>query len=276
MRFLILATLLIGGCAPAKSTPVAGPAGRVVSLAPSLTECVFAVGAGEKLVGVTDRCDFPPAAKSLPVVGGFGPRATGVEPILAAKPDLVLTIASFHQGVTDQVAAAGVRVLAFEPKTFADIADMLREVGAATGHAAEGERLAAEIESAVRAGPAQFERRPKVLVVVGTDPLYCAGPGTFLGQMVALAGGENVLDAKLGDYPQLGDEAILRLAPDAILLPDSMGAGSVESLQRRPGWSGLPAVKNGRVVTVPGDVVSRPGPRVLEGLAAVRATLGAE
>lgn len=264
---------MVVGCAPANPTPRAGPATRVVSLAPSLTEIVYAVGAGDKLVGVTDRCDYPPAAKSLPKVGGSGPRMMGVEAILAAKPDLVLTIESFHKGVTERVAAAGVKVLGFEPKTFGDIAAMLREIGAATGHAAGGDKLAAEIEAAVKAGPAVLESRPKVLIVVGTDPLYCAGPNTFIGQMVALAGGENVLDASLGDYPQVGDEAILGRAPDVILLPDSMGAGSAESLKRRPGWSGLPAVKRGRVVALPGDVVSRPGPRVLEGLAAVRGAL---
>ena len=273
MRLFWLAPLIIVGCAPANPTPGTGPPARVVSLAPSLTECVFAVGAGDRLVGVTDRCDYPPAALSLPKIGGFGPRMMGVESILAAKPDLVLTIASFHGGVTEQVARAGVKVMAFEPKTFADIAAMLREIGGATGHAAEGEKLAAEIETAVAAGPPPREQKPKVLIVVGTDPLYCAGPGTFLGQMVALAGGENVLAAGLGDYPQVGDEAILERRPDVILLPDNMGAGSVDSLKRRPGWSGLPAVKSGRVVALPGDLVSRPGPRILEALAAVRRAL---
>ena len=276
MRLTPFFILLVVGCTPKSPAPAPnpGPATRVVSLAPALTEAVFAVGAGDQLVGVTNECDYPPAAKALPKVGGFGPRMLGAEAILATNPDLVLTIASYHKEVTDQVAGTGVRVVAFEPKTFADIAAMLRQIGQATGHAAEGEKLAAKIEAEVNRGPTPVPgQRPKVLIVVGTDPLYCAGPGTFLGQMVTLAGGENVLGASLGDYPQVGDEAILTRPPDVILLPDNMGLKPVESLKRRPGWSDLPAVKNGRVEVLPGDVVSRPGPRVLEGLAAVRGAL---
>lgn len=276
MRLLLTAALLSLGCAPAARPPMTPvPPARIVSLAPALTEAVFALGASDRLVGVTTECDYPPGAKAIAKVGGFGPRELGAEGVLAARPDLVLTMASFHKGVTDQVAGAGVRVLEYDPKTLGEVAAMLRDIGAATGRAAEGDRLAAAIEAEVsRPAAPPAGARPKVLIVVGTDPLYCAGPGTLLGQMVQLSGGDNVLDATLGDYPRLSDEAILGRAPDVILLPDSMGVAPAAALAERPGWAGLPAVQSGRVVALPGDVVSRPGPRVSEGLAAVRAALG--
>lgn len=270
----VLAAALVG-CQAKPPAPAPGPAERVVSIAPAMTEILFAVGAGDKVVGVTDVCDYPAEARNRTKVGGFAPHALGPEHILLQKPDLLLTAGGFQSKIADAVAGHGVRTYGPEPKSLADVAATVREVGRLTGCDAKAEGVAAGIEKAVadaRARP-KPAAPPRVLVVVGTTPLICAGPKTFLGEMVDLAGSVNVLADVPGDYPQVNDEQILLRAPDVILLPDNMGAGTAEALARRPGWDTLPAVKLGRVRTVPGDVVSRPGPRVVEGIAAVAAAV---
>ncbi len=272
----LLAAAFVGCRAePPAPTGTTGPARRVVSVAPAMTEILFAVGAGDKVVGVTDLCDYPPEAKDCSKVGGFAPNALGTELILIQKPDLLLTAGGFQSRIADAVAGHGVRVYGPDPKSLADVAATVREVGRLTGCDAKAEQVAAGIDKAVsdarnKPKPATA---PRVLVVVGTTPLVCAGPLTFLGEMVDLAGGVNVLADVPGDYPPMNDEQILLRAPDVILLPDNMGAGTAEALAKRPGWDRLPAVKLGRVRTVPGDVVSRPGPRVVEGMAAVAAAV---
>ncbi len=257
---------------------VVGRPERIVSTAPAMTEILFAVGAGPRVVGVTTQDDFPPDVAGIAKVGGFGPNVLKLEVVLGLRPDLVVSAGGFMQPTVDALAKTGVPVYAAEPATFAALAQTIRDLGTLTDCAAEAGGVATGLTSRVRAVAARAEGRagpkPTVLVVIDADRLIVAGPPTFLGQMVALAGGANALagtEVEGKHYPAISDELVLRAQPTFILVPGGTGAAAV--LARRPGWHTLDAVTAGRVRPVPESLVSRPGPRLVDGLEAVAAVL---
>ncbi len=292
LLFAAVALATIAGCKkPKPATPaseltltdpsgqvvsLARPAARVVSLAPSFTEILYAIGADAELVGVTNLCDAPAAAKSKPSVGGFGPKALGTEPILERRPDLVVAVGAYQAPVLDQLKSLGTPVYAAELNRMADVTRVMRDLGQLTGKKVSAEVAVASFEAdlaKVDRLPG-LQQRPRVLFVVGTNPFLVAGRSSLVGDVLDRAGGDNVLgDDEKRAYVQLGDEAVLRMQPDYILVPDNMGVEPVETLSRRPGWAQLRAVSGGRVRTVPGDLVSRAGPRLPLGCANVRAVL---
>lgn len=236
---------------------------RVVSVTPATTEAVFAIGAGHLLVGRTDHCDFPPEASALPSIGGFS--TPSLEAVLSLRPTLVVGAQGPAGRALDEgLRAAGVETYQPRTETVAEIAAMLRGLGdrlAAPG----GERAAAEIEARRAEVEAHARGRPRVraLFVFEPEPLIAAGPGSYPDELLAIAGGENVINAG-GAYPKIGVEALLRLAPDVVLDGSGpMGAGN--RLRGAPGLRDLAAVRAGKVRTLDARVL-RPGPRVAEGL----------
>ncbi len=251
---------------------------RIVSTAPAMTEILFAIGAGPRVVGVTTQDDFPPEVVGITTVGGFSPKLLKLEVVLGLRPDLVVSAGGFMQPTVDALAKTGVPVYAAEPATFAALAQTIRDLGTLTDCAARADEVAARLLDRVQAVARRAETRsgpkPGVLVVLDADRLIVAGPGTFLGQMVTLAGGTNALagtPVAAIDYPPISDELVLRAQPTFVLVPG--GAGAAEALAKRPGWHTLDAVRAGRVRPVPESLVSRPGPRLVDGLEAVEAVL---
>jgi iron complex transport system substrate-binding protein len=251
---------------------------RIVSLAPAVTETLFAVGAGPRVVAVTTMDTYPAEVKRLPKVGGFSPETISTEAILAQGPDLVLAGGAFQEPVVEAVSKLGQAVVVIDPTTLAEVVDSIALVGRATGQEAEAAGVVADFRrrlGAVRRRSAKVppEDRPKVLYVLWDDPLLTAGPRTFVGQMIAAAGGVNLFGESGGAYPQVSDEAVLTRDPDLILAPDKGAEGLHVRLGKRPGWGRLTAVRAGRIVTVPEELLSRPGPRLIEGLEAIEAVL---
>lgn len=267
---------LLGGCsrrdAPPPSTAaisitddvgravrLAGPARRVVSLAPSHTELVFALGAGDRLVGRTPACDFPPAAAAVPPVGNLFPPA--YERIVGATPDLVL-MTDGSVDVRHRLEKQGLVVAVVHPRTLADVAGAMRTIGALLG--VEAAPVAARFEAALaeasRPGGADA---PGVFYEIGFDPLYGAGREGFVGDLIRRAGGQSPLP---GEWPALSTEQLVAADPALIVVGSAARAEAIRA--RAPaGWSAIAAVKAGRVVAVPDpDLFVRPGPRVVEGL----------
>lgn len=261
------------GAVPALHAEGAAPVPRrIVSLAPSLTEIAFVVGAGPQVVGVTDYCDYPPEAASRSRIGGF--TTPSVERILALRPDLVLAT---HDGnAPDAVHALmslGIAVYVANDSTLEEVSTTIAEVGARTGHAPEGEEEAARFRRAVR----EIERRvsglpvPSVLFAYSSgNPLIAAGPGSFAHDLIVHAGGRNILADTATTYPHVSYELVLDRAPDVILTESWMSTTEgVDDSDVRAAWSrwdSLPAVKSGRVHLLDAAIVDRPSPRLVEGL----------
>lgn len=241
---------------------------RIVSLLPSNTEILFAVGAGPQVVGVTSYCNYPPEASSRPQIGGITNQAISVETIISLEPDLVLASGSQNE-IIPILAETGLVVLALEPATFEDIQANILLVGQVTGHAGQAgkivedmRRRAKAVQAKVAAIPA--DERPTVFYEVWDEPLMTAGPRTYIGQMIDLAGGRNIFAGIEEDWPQVSAELIVDRNPAVILGPASHAeALAVEQIVSRPGWSSIAAVQNNRIYLLDSDMVSRPGPRLI-------------
>ncbi|WP_394824311.1 ABC transporter substrate-binding protein [Pendulispora albinea] len=258
----------------AKIDAAARVAKRVVSLSPSTTEALFAIGAKDVVVGRSRYCDFPPEALALPQVGGYAD--PNFEAVLALKPDLVVG-GRGPAGVQllDRLVAFGTEGYFPETESFAQIDAMLLGMGNRTGHTKEAEALIARMharEAEVRAAVAG-RPRPRVLIVFGLEPIVVGGPKSFSNEMIDHAEGDNaVRDGAV--YPTLGMEQILALDPDVVVNAAVAGSHGHQRITRdAPGWSELRAVKGGRVVPIVDDSVLRPGPRVIEGVAVLARAL---
>lgn len=236
------------------------PARRIVSLAPSHTEIIFAIGAGDRLVGRTPACDFPPAALAVAPIGDLFPPA--YERILGAAPDLVL-MTEGSLDVRHRLEKQGLTVAVLHPRTLAEVAGAMRRIGVLAG--VDAEPVAARFEAALAAASrAVGPDAPRVFYEVGFEPLYGAGPASFVGDLIRRAGGRNALDE--GEWPRLETEQLIAADPTVIVVGNARRRDAI--LADPPaGWATLRAVGDRRVIAVPdADLFVRPGPRVVDGL----------
>jgi iron complex transport system substrate-binding protein len=253
---------------------VAVPEGplRVVSLAPSLTEIVFALDRGDWLVGDTEFCDYPPAARSKPKVGG--PVTPNLERIVQLRPSLVLITAEGNPLQTvARLTQLGLSVFAVKPESYAGILASIQMLGRVLQAEAAAAVLVRNIQDRSTAvqRAVQGRPRPRVLYLVWADPLVAAGPATFVNDLLEMAGGENVVQERSVPYPHLGWEEVVGRAPEVILVADhrdqdrpAASKGALRTTWSK--WQSVPAVRSGRILELPGDTILRPGPRVVDGL----------
>ena len=251
----------------APSDPAA-PARRVVSLSPSTTEAMAAIGARGALVGRSRYCDYPPDVKDLPQVGGYAD--PNLEAILALTPDLVVGARGpAGPPLEASLKSHGATTFFPETETFAQIDAMILGLGDRTGHTAGARAAVAAIharEEAVAKAVAG-RPRPRVLLVFGLEPIVVAGPGSFADEMIARAGGDNAVKEGTA-YPVLGVERVVVLDPDVVVNAAIAEAHGHERIQRdTPGWKELRAVREGRVAPLTDESVLRPGPRVGDAVA---------
>lgn len=248
------------------------PAQRIVSLAPSNVEILYALGAGGQVVGRDEFTNYPLEALSLPSVGGsFGQYSSEV--IVDLKPDLVLAAEINTPEQVQALQDLGLTVFYLSnPTDLEGMFQNLMVVGKLTGRESEAEslvaslseRAAAAIETASRAS-----ERPVVFYELdSTDPAapYTAGPGTFIDLLINLAGGQNAAGGVSSPWVQLSVEELLVINPDIILLGDAAYGVTVESVHERTGWDAIEAVQSGKIYPFDDDLASRPGPRLVDGL----------
>lgn len=241
---------------------LAYPPQRIVSMAPNLTETLFAVGAGSQVVGVTKFCDYPAEAKALPNIGGF----TDVSPeaVLALRPDLVFATADTSTRKRFEIIeASGQPTYAVFPKNLEDIRKMVRCVGEITGHVEQARELAVDMEhrqEAVRDRVAG-QRAPRTLIVLQVQPLIAAGPDTFLDELVSAAGGQNIAHDAPVSWPRLDREWVITQDPEVVLTTFVEGVDELEKVLQ-----GTSAARHGRVHALEPAWVERPGPRIVDGL----------
>lgn len=246
------------------------PAQRVVSLTPANTEIVFALGAGEKLVGVTTYCDYPEEAKAKDKVGSI--TEVDLEAVVRLAPDLVLAGSLTPRDVVERIASLGYPVVVLDAKSIAGVLENIRKVALLLGKEEEGNTLVASMEKVIAAISEKVSgipenSRPRVFHVIWHDPLWTAGKNTFIHEFITLAGGRNVAE-DLEGYVTLDLEELIRRNPDIITVVSTHGGENFpyEFITSDPRLKSLKAVREGKVFVVDSDIVSRPGPRVVEAL----------
>jgi iron complex transport system substrate-binding protein len=247
------------------------PATRVVSLAANVTEILFALDAGETLVGVDVYSDWPEAARHIPRVGNeYEP---SVEKIVALRPDVVITATTANRRETaDALERLGVPVYVTRVEGLASVSRGIVDLGRLVGREAQGRALAARLEAGLDEVRAHAARSPRVpaLIVVWSEPLFVVGPGTYAADILAAAGGENIAADGGAGFPKYALELVLRRAPEVLVI----GSHRADDPHRDPfaywrRFSSLPAVRSGRLYTIDGDFLFRPGPRLVDGARAL-------
>lgn len=264
-----------------REVKLASPAQKVVSMAPSNTEILFAVGAGSQVVGRDKPSDYPDAAKSITDIGSTY-EALNTELILSLKPDLVLAAEINTPEQVKALEALGLTVYYLKnPTTLEELYGNMKIVAQLTGHESEAATAIDALKARVAAVDAKIAvaaAKPTVFYEIdATDPAkpYTAGKGTFIDLLIQRAGGDNIA-AKIDGYPQMSLEQVVAADPAFIILGDSAYGITPESVAARPGWGKLSAVTSKQILPFDDNLVSRPGPRLVDGLEALAKLLHPE
>ncbi len=269
-----------GGGKAGAGRPAEGAALRVLSLSPNVTEILFRLGLDEEIAGVTDFCRFPAAAAGKPKVGAL--LNQDLERMFALEPTLVIALPA-HGTLPEQMAARGIRTLVVRNDTVEDVFESIESIGEATGRAREAVALVDSLRgaiAAVRGDPPA--RRWRTMIVVSRTPgtvrdVFVAGRGTYLGELLATAGGTNVFEDALAKYPEPGAEEVLHRNPELIIEVVPLGKDArAETGLARAAWGTLPgldAAARGNVYSIAGDHLLVPGPRLGEALADIARVL---
>ena len=247
---------------------------RIVSLAPSNTELLFAAGAGDRVVGVTEYCDHPPEAARKTKIGGFS--NPSLEQIVALQPDLVLAARFNPLDVLEGLRRLDIPVFALAPKTLEEVLQTLRQIGRLSGQEEAAQKSEAALRARVEAVRKTVEdlsasARLRVLWGQLKAPMYTAGPGSFIDDLIRLAGGINIAADAGSGWPQIGLETLVDRNPQAIVV--SSGREQIEKdlvrLRQTSGWKTVDAIESGRVYHLDLNLLGRPGPRLVDGLEAL-------
>lgn len=251
------------------------PARRVVSLAPSCTESLLAIGAGDRLVGVEEHSELPLELGAVPRVGGF--KHVDVDRVTTLAPDLIVAASLHAVSLVRQLGAASERIFVAQPRTLDTIVTGMARLAALIGVARQAatviasarERIASVVARTLRGGP-----RP--LVYVELSPRgHTGGPQSFLDDLVAKAGGVNLGGVARAEWPVIPAAVVRRLDPEIIVIAEYPGSATAATLAAREGWDGIAAVKAGCVFAFPPIAIKRPGPGVLDGLERLAELIGA-
>jgi iron complex transport system substrate-binding protein len=244
---------------------------RIVSLAPNLTEILFALGLRERIVAVSNGSNYPPEAANKKRIGTFWQPSTEV--IIASKPDLVISL-SFEQqkSVADSLKRLRFKVLSLRIEKIEELLSAIQKIGSATGYEQRAEQLVRNISNKLNDLQLKLgsTNKVKVLWVVQVEPLRVAGRNTFINELIELAGGENAIGPTVQQYPPIGTEELLACGAETII-QSAMGTGNIPAQQQVAEmfwskWASLPAVKNNRIYIVESDTVLRLGPRICQGI----------
>jgi iron complex transport system substrate-binding protein len=243
--------------------------GRIVSMAPNLTEILFALGLDERIVGVTIDSNYPAAAVEKPRVGDFW--KVDIEAVMASRPDLVFTLGFEQQkNLASRLGRIGYECMPVNIEKIEDMYEAMRQIGSATGSEAQAEELIVQLQDKISEVGVLLEGKEpvKVLWVVQREPLRVAGRDTFVNEIIELAGGENAVGLTVHEYPPVGAEEVITCGAEVIIEPAMVKGDLAAQLESAKGYYGryenLPAAKEGRIYVIDGDIVSRLGPRLYE------------
>ena len=253
---------------------LATPPKRIVSLAPSVTEMLFAIGAGDRVVGVTDFCDYPPEALQKPKLGYAHPN---LESLMALVPDLVIAPKEYVKpDVIAKLEQLKIPVFVLAATAVEDIFGHLQTLGRMLDRSVAANDIVLELRRQMADIKARMQSVPpvRVLYVLNSQPLITVGPGSYIDQLIGMAGGVNVAAQSASPYPRLSMEVVLQQDPEVLLFPVGRAEGISESEQQTwQRWATLTAVRQGRLHQISADLVNRPGPRIVDALGQLTAIL---
>lgn len=264
---LILTLLFVP---PGTAGPEANPSLRIVSLTPATTEILFALGLDEEIVGVSSFCNYPPAATKKEKVGTFS--QANIEKIISLKPDMIFCTGLEQAPMVTELKQLKLRVYVSDPNNIKELFVSILEIGRLTGRQDLAEKLVKSMKTTIEDIAAQLQSKagnpkPKVYVEFWHDPVMSAGQGSFIDELIGLAGGINIAHNMPRPYSFFSAEQVLKQDPDIIFLAYMAGDNPKSMLESRLGWYNIKAVKTGRVYNdVNPDIILRPGPRLAEGL----------
>jgi iron complex transport system substrate-binding protein len=245
----------------------AKPPERVVSLAPSITEMLFALGLDEQIVAVTNFCNYPPAALAKPKIGYTHPN---LESLIAFRPDMVAAPSEFLRAdVLPKLDELKIPVLILQPRSLEDVLSHIHLLGRIFERSAAADAVTRRMRQRFEqiALALQAANQVRVLYVLNSEPLITVGPESYIHQLIGLAHGSNIAGAASGAYPRLSMETVLEKDPEVLIFPVGSAEGVPEHEQRTwSQWTSVSAVQHGRLHVVSSDALNRPGPRVVEGL----------
>jgi iron complex transport system substrate-binding protein len=237
---------------------------RLVTLAPNLAENCFAIGQGGNIIASSEYTDFPEQAKKIPTVGAFS--NPSLEKLLVLSPDLILVTDGTPLAVVERLRRMGRKVYADDPKSLSAIVEAIRSLSVVLGVPDHGFEVALSMHRSivrVAAAAKKLTSKPAVYVEIWNSPLMSAGKGTFVSDLISVAGGFNIADETNTAWPVLSEEYVISHNPDIIVVASGMGSGDVAG---RTAFSTVNAVKQGHVYDMVGDYIFRPSPRIIEGL----------
>jgi iron complex transport system substrate-binding protein len=236
---------------------------RIISLTPNNTEILFALGLGERVVGVTTYCDYPEEVSQKARIGDL---QGNVEEIVALEPDLVVAKAVLNEDIVSKLRKLDVPVLCVDPESIDGVYRSIELIAKVTGTDSNGDKIISEMKAKIsdvqqKVAEIPEEERLKVFIEVGNDPLYTAGGDTYVDELVRLAGGINIASDITG-YQMYSLETVVKCNPDAILAADSYYVDVKAEINKRPGWDTVKAVQKGHIITdIDTNLVNRAGPR---------------
>lgn len=283
---ILLAMIPVFSCScrnkPGRADPVnkSGDSPRIVSLAPNLTEILFRLDLGDNIVGVTKYSNYPARANDIARVGTFW--QPNIEAIISSKPDMVITLAFGQQKqLSDKLRSLGCRCLTVDIESIDQLYEAIDRIGSFTETGPKADKLLSSIKQQMSVYTVNDPlTRPKVLWVIQRQPLRVAGTRTFINELINIAGGRNAVGDTLQLYPPIGIEQLLSCRAEVIIEPVNDSAAlrerQIEAVEYWSRYDSIPAVRQNRIYVVNGDVVSRLGPRLPEGLKIISGCLNAQ
>ncbi len=273
--FFSILLFMAAGCTKTEDGKPHAAAGKptIVSLAPSLTEMIFAIGAGNQLVGRTTACDWPAAVAKVPVVGSFG--RPSLEVLAAIHPDMVVDVDLADEEMGKKISALGIQQESITCKSPDDIPAALRKLGKLTGHTREADSLANSISEGLalfKNMAAHQKNKKSVYLEIWNDPFWTGGKGSYTSALIACAGGRNIGDVVEKEYFEISQEWVIEKSPEVIAcMYMAKESSAADNVMNRPGWSSIAALQHHQVYDrLDNNLFLRPGPRVLEGIARLR------
>ncbi|MDR0629228.1 MAG: ABC transporter substrate-binding protein [Treponema sp.] len=243
------------------------PPQRVVSLSPGVTEILFAIGAGDQVLGVTEYCNYPPEAASRTKVGGFSGITVNIETIARLKPDMVIISAFMHGRLITLLERLSIPFFAVEPKNFTEVYQTIETLGILTGNVRGAQEVIGLMQEKIRRTAERRGNResPRVFWELSDEPLMSAGGKTFISEAIRLGGGKNIFEDLNEEWPMVSTEQVIRRKPDWIIAGDDHGKIiEPRALASRPGWGVIPAVRQNHIALVNADTLYRYGPRLAD------------
>jgi len=238
---------------------------KIISLSPAITEILFAIGVEDKIIGVTDYCDYPPAALDKPRVGSF--KNPNLELIVNSQADVIFVAAGIQTEFVKRFEDLGIKVVTLDAESVSQVLENIQTAGTVTGATAKAQELVDTLEQRINAVQEKVARagyKPTVFFEVWDNPLMTAGPGSFINDLIVLAGGKNIAADVNKRYAEFSLELLVERDPDIYILNNH--AHQPEDIKNRSGYAGLKAVQNNQVHSIEDDLVTLPGPRIVDGL----------